>query len=361
MYNFIKNKPKLNNIRQNIFNRFTLSRVIIIFIIGLLSRITINYFHEINVFREWDTDTSLWYYALLSMFIVIITEAVNIFKICVIPTALVDFFTGIHMGILSFCKQLIHNLVLPKQFFLGGTTEESFTDKRTDFNIKEVNRLHKNDGEIGSNKSSKYSVASHKSSRGGDSSYFRPYPTPNGDIRLVQATRFGKSSSIPSMPPTPKISRLSTPSFSDRYDSPTNGRTTPTRGYWPASASKLNPANPNISRMDNVNTSSHSVRGNSNEPLRISHIQRLIRRNVDDYINNKQAPQYDKKVDRSGKVKSFLKDVDSKFDCDKHFREDRLSRERDARIVLDMEKRRQLQLKDRLKQSNEAYDYYRRR
>jgi hypothetical protein len=67
-----------------VFNKVNLSKVFIIFIIGLISRGLINYIYDVNVFMEYTTGISLLYYTFMTFAIVLVHELVNYFNISII-------------------------------------------------------------------------------------------------------------------------------------------------------------------------------------------------------------------------------------------------------------------------------------
>ena len=86
-YLFLCNKTHLNypKLLNRIFNKSNINKVIIIFIIGLATRILINYLYSINVYSEYLNTVSLIYYIFFSLLIVFIHEVVTYFDINIIP------------------------------------------------------------------------------------------------------------------------------------------------------------------------------------------------------------------------------------------------------------------------------------
>src|SRR5580658_10277762 len=63
-----------HDLLAKIFTKSNLSKVIIIFAIGLISRILISFYYDINVFREYYHTISIFYYSVMAIFIVILGE-----------------------------------------------------------------------------------------------------------------------------------------------------------------------------------------------------------------------------------------------------------------------------------------------
>jgi hypothetical protein len=89
MNNF-KNKFTFPGLLNKIFNKPNLNKILIIFVVGLTSRILINYIYNINVFIDYFNKVSIIYYVLMSMFIVLIHEVVTYFDINIIPYCIFD-------------------------------------------------------------------------------------------------------------------------------------------------------------------------------------------------------------------------------------------------------------------------------
>src|SRR2546430_2048160 len=70
-----------NNLFKRLFNKVTFTKVIILFVVGLFSRVFINYFYGVNVFVEYTNVISLYYYGFMSLFVVFINEVVVYFEL----------------------------------------------------------------------------------------------------------------------------------------------------------------------------------------------------------------------------------------------------------------------------------------
>jgi hypothetical protein len=78
-----------NFLKRNI-NRLTLSKVLVIFVVGLLSRVLVNNFWDVNVFVDYLNSISLIYYGFMSIFVVIVNELYS--HIDIIPKISKDVF-----------------------------------------------------------------------------------------------------------------------------------------------------------------------------------------------------------------------------------------------------------------------------
>lgn len=78
-----------------IFNRFNLTKVFIIFIVGFISRILVNQFLGVNVFIDYTNTISLIYYLVMSSFVVIVHELVGYLNFSIIPSCIITLFNDI--------------------------------------------------------------------------------------------------------------------------------------------------------------------------------------------------------------------------------------------------------------------------
>jgi hypothetical protein len=86
----IINKFSFSGLLTRILNKPNLNKILIVFIIGLSSRILVNYIYNVNVFIDYFNKVSIIYYVLMSMFIVAIHEVVSYFDINIIPSYVFD-------------------------------------------------------------------------------------------------------------------------------------------------------------------------------------------------------------------------------------------------------------------------------
>ena len=89
----VKNKFHYPGLLAKIFNISNASKVIIIFTVGLISRILVGYYYDINVFLEYYEKISLTYYGLMAIFVVVLGEMFSYFNINIIPSFVVDYYT----------------------------------------------------------------------------------------------------------------------------------------------------------------------------------------------------------------------------------------------------------------------------
>lgn len=68
-----------------LFNKYNITKIIIIFVFGFISRLVINYYFEINVFVDMFNYISFLYYLSFSTFVVFVHEYFNIYNISIVP------------------------------------------------------------------------------------------------------------------------------------------------------------------------------------------------------------------------------------------------------------------------------------
>jgi hypothetical protein len=83
----VKNKLYSPFLLGRIFNKSNATKVIIIFFIGFISRIIINYTYDVNVYLDYLNKISLLYYAIMSLLVVFINELIIYFELNIIPTS----------------------------------------------------------------------------------------------------------------------------------------------------------------------------------------------------------------------------------------------------------------------------------
>ena len=81
---------RIKSFLNQLFTPINLSKIIIIFTIGIISRHLINTYLDINVFKDYLTLASLAYYSAFACFITFIHELFSQFKISIIPNFLVE-------------------------------------------------------------------------------------------------------------------------------------------------------------------------------------------------------------------------------------------------------------------------------
>lgn len=77
-------------IKKIIFSN-TFKKILLIFIVGFISRILVNYIYDVNVFKEYTTSISLVYYSCMACFVGIVNElpkiSVNVLDFSIIRKA----------------------------------------------------------------------------------------------------------------------------------------------------------------------------------------------------------------------------------------------------------------------------------
>lgn len=77
------------------FTRTNLSKIIVIFSVGILSRYFINEYFSVNVFTEYLSLISITYYSLFATFVVFIHELFSFFNVNIIPNFIIIIFKSI--------------------------------------------------------------------------------------------------------------------------------------------------------------------------------------------------------------------------------------------------------------------------
>jgi hypothetical protein len=89
----IKNKSHVPILLNKIFTKGNIIKVIVIFSVGLVSRIFISKYYDVNVFIEYYKSISLIYYSLMAIFIVALTEVFTYIDFNILPAFLFEYTT----------------------------------------------------------------------------------------------------------------------------------------------------------------------------------------------------------------------------------------------------------------------------
>lgn len=126
MFTKFKQKFQLSSFLSRIFTKNNVSKVLIIFTVGLISRITVGYYYDVNVFLEYYKAISLTYYSFMAIFVVVLGELFNYFNINIIPRFIFDSFTLIKELTINIFKALkVINSNIFNLFKSGGYTIKS--------------------------------------------------------------------------------------------------------------------------------------------------------------------------------------------------------------------------------------------
>ncbi len=71
---------------KRILNRSNRNKIILVFILGFVTRVFVNNVYNVNVFLDYLDQISLIYYLFFSLFIIIIHEFVDYFHINLFPS-----------------------------------------------------------------------------------------------------------------------------------------------------------------------------------------------------------------------------------------------------------------------------------
>src|SRR5450755_2653182 len=74
------------------FTKSNISKILIIFTIGLITRIFISFYYDVNVFIEYYTCVSLVYYSIFAIFVVVLGEIFTYFDLLVIPSFIFEYY-----------------------------------------------------------------------------------------------------------------------------------------------------------------------------------------------------------------------------------------------------------------------------
>lgn len=72
-------------LKEKMFNRQNITKLFIIFTVGFVSRVLINYIYEINVFIEYTNVISYIYYLIMALFTIIVHDFIAYFDIVITP------------------------------------------------------------------------------------------------------------------------------------------------------------------------------------------------------------------------------------------------------------------------------------
>ena len=326
----------------------------IIFSFGFVTRVTISYFFDINVFHDYHTCISLLYYSGMSFFIVLVNEL----KLNIIFVFIKEYFSNFHILVINSIRLLLNNIYLyfdliyfdyiPK--LLLGLDQDNLCIKKSEYkqsyvlyneNTSKSNRyLSKGkyvDSRILSDNESPRRTRNESLIR--DSFYIRPLDISNPDaILFVPGINFNNS-----LPRTPRLSNLTTPS--------TMTPLFPEGELTPSSKSYLS------------HNSEHSSHPNYYGDVRVSQIQRDIRTDIDNYYQNMSRTKKKcilAKTNIKGVVKSLVSPSGSQM-YDDYI----ASRERDKQVIYDAKERKrrsylykQTQHKELVRQEKERMDHY---
>jgi len=95
LLNILKNN-KMKNLKERIryvFNILNLSKVLVIFVVGFVTRVLINYVYGINVFVDYLNSISLGYYGFMAIFVVLVNELFSYFDLKLLSKISLDVFS----------------------------------------------------------------------------------------------------------------------------------------------------------------------------------------------------------------------------------------------------------------------------
>jgi hypothetical protein len=126
-------KKFLIYLKIKLFKPINLSKIIVIFLVGISSRYLINNYFNVNVFIEYSSYISILYYSFFSAFIVFISELFSFYNINIIPGFIFKLF-----DIIAYILHLI--FIKPFIYF--------YTYKNLSIHYMYDPKYNKNDGNI---------------------------------------------------------------------------------------------------------------------------------------------------------------------------------------------------------------------
>jgi hypothetical protein len=76
-----------------IFSRLNTIKILVIFVVGFVSRVLVNYFWDVNVFVDYLNSISLGYYGFMVIFVVLVNEVFSYIDIKLLPKISMDVFS----------------------------------------------------------------------------------------------------------------------------------------------------------------------------------------------------------------------------------------------------------------------------
>jgi hypothetical protein len=190
----IINKFSFPGLLSRILNKSNINKILIIFIVGLTSRIIINYIYNINVFIDYFNKVSIIYYILMSTFIVLVHEVVTYFDVNIIPSCIFDNIKYV----MSMNSKVFNYMKLKNIYLYFFTNKLHMTQAYSYDNIKE--NLSENDLNTKVLTRSTKSISSHnnKNSSHGSNSSTNSDITRTNNVRAnnVRANRINNSNGV---------------------------------------------------------------------------------------------------------------------------------------------------------------------
>lgn len=115
---------------SRIFNKSNISKVVIIFSVGLVSRFLVDSYFNINVFIDYLNSISILYYFSMSIFRVFINELASYYDLNIIPSFILHFFNSL-IELVESVKGLYR--IRWKMFNLKGSNLFTLKDAFTSF------------------------------------------------------------------------------------------------------------------------------------------------------------------------------------------------------------------------------------
>lgn len=164
MKNFIKLMKTFFN---KLFTPVNLSKILVIFFIGLISRFLVNNYFDINVFKDYLTTISLIYYSTFTCFIVFIHELFSYFNIIIIPNFILEAFSWLNNLIKELLVWIISKIIDKKTYvsnMFSSSRNKHSSHRHSSSNPESSSSRHKSSRHKSSSSHHKSSSSHHKSS-----------------------------------------------------------------------------------------------------------------------------------------------------------------------------------------------------
>jgi hypothetical protein len=131
-----------------VFNRLNFIKVLVIFMVGFVTRVLINYVYDINVFVDYLNSISLGYYGFMAIFVVLVNELFSYIDLKTFPLiSIKDVFniSSIRKGV----SVIINNIGNKGKVPLSGDLGDKVLDKSDKVKVSGVLLMGDRDGMLG--------------------------------------------------------------------------------------------------------------------------------------------------------------------------------------------------------------------
>jgi hypothetical protein len=109
-----------------IFSRLNTIKILVIFVVGFVSRVLVNYFWDVNVFVDYLNSISIGYYGFMAIFVVLVNEVFSYIDIKLLPKISMDVFSisSIRRGVSAIITNIGNKGKVPLSGDLGDKVLE---------------------------------------------------------------------------------------------------------------------------------------------------------------------------------------------------------------------------------------------